>query len=515
LRSNSFGTITITFMLFGFICYDEINTSLNGEDPPQILGRVLFWIGAIGHALMTVAKVGGWIGRRLELEHVHPHYMILPVGLAVAALVGPVVGAFAESNGNSVGNVEIARFFYSFAWLMWITIFVITFFKVLTQHNSDNRLRHGVSIWMAAPCLLGLADFVICRNDNFIGSDHCAAKFSEFYFIGIFFAMVFFWASLPHIAFFGREKFNMGYWFECFALDTLAACGCLYYTLNGYQLSQTLQFLFLTIASIANTCALLHTLVSVIRQREVFTPENKWGPLSFMKLTHEAFRGNLATLRHALVTLDLDDESDMAEDNLGLFAAHFNRFCILHEEHSKHEDEVIFKTFNDYFADHAKKYNEDHAEDHIKLEGWRALANQLLDKAMSKEARKEALEKLAKELPPFFDHFLEHLKGEEDNLQPIGRKHLPLEIMKQISRDVWRITPAEKWEVILPFIIKNLPRQLQRERYLKVLCWSMPERAQQFGAILYRNVDAVTWERLRTELPEIIPRGAPNFHRYY
>jgi hypothetical protein len=55
----------------------------------------------------------------------------------------------------------------------------------------------------------------------------------------------------------------------------------------------------------------------------------------------------MTMLRRALVALDLDDESDMADDNLGLFAAHFNRFCILHEEHTNHEDQVIFKTFND------------------------------------------------------------------------------------------------------------------------------------------------------------------------
>jgi tellurite resistance protein TehA-like permease len=515
LRSNSFGAITITTMLFSFIVYDEINTDPNGDEPPQILARVLFWVGAIGHTLMTIAKMGEWIGRRLELEHVHPQYMMFPVGLAVAALVAPVVKPFADDNGNSVGNVEIARFYYSFAWLMWITLFIITFFKVLTQHNSDNRIRHGVAIWLAAPCLLGLADYVICRSDNFLGADQCSANFSEFYYIGIFFVMGFFWASLPHIAFFGSDKFDMGYWIECFALDTLAACGCLYYALKGYKYSETLQFLFLTIASIANMCALLHFVSAIIHQRGVFTPEIKWGPLSFMKLTHEAFRGNLATLRHSINTLDLDDESDESIDNLGLFAAHFNRFTILHSEHSKHEDQVIFKTFNDYFSDHAKKYNADHAEDHVKLEAWRILANQLLDKEKPKEERKDALNKLRKELPPFFDHFLEHLKGEEDNLNPIGKKYLPLEVMKQISRDVWHITPAEKWEMILPFIIRNLPRHMQRVRYLKVLCWSMPERAQQFGAIIYRNVDAVMWERLRTELPEIIPRGAQNYRRYY
>ena len=43
----------------------------------------------------------------------------------------------------------------------------------------------------------------------------------------------------------------------------------------------------------------------------------------------------------------------------------------------------------------------------------------------------------------------------------------------------------------------------------------MPERAQQIGAITYRNVDAVMWERLRTAVPEIIPRGAPGYKQYY
>jgi hypothetical protein len=42
---------------------------------------------------------------------------------------------------------------------------------------------------------------------------------------------------------------------------------------------------------------------------------------------------------------------------------------------------------------------------------------------------------------------------------------------------------------------------MQRVRYLKVFMWAMPERAQQFGAIGYRNVDAVMWERVRTGSP--------------
>lgn len=514
LRSNGFGLITITLMLFAFLLYDEINVS-DDEKASQFIARYVWWVGAGGHAFLTIVKFGEWIGRRLEMEHVHPQYMIFPVGLGVSALVAPIVKPFPDDNENSTGNILIARFFYSFAWLMWVTLFVVTFFKVVTTHNSDNRLRHGVFIWLAAPCILGLAEFTVCAEDGFLPRKQCEASFAEKYFIGIFVFCGLFWANLPHWGFFGRDMFGMGYWTECFALDTLAACAAFFYALNGYQISRALMLIALVMAAVANVTAFLHTASAMVRRRGVFTPEVKWGPLSFMKLTHEAFRGNLATLRHYIDAADVADESPKAQENLDLFAAHFNRFCILHEEHAKHEDQVIFKTFNDFFHDHARQWNDDHTEDHKKLEEWRALANKLLDTALPTEERKQALDTLRDSLPDFFAHFEEHLRGEEDNLQPIGRKHLPLAIMKDISRKVWELTPATKWEVIIPFIITNLPRHLQRVRYVKTLTWSMPERAQQIGAIIYRNCDAVMWERLRVEVPEIIPRGAPGWKRYY
>lgn len=514
LRSNSFGLITLSLMLFAFLIYDEIETSAD-EEATQFIARYVWWVGAASHALLTVAKFGEWIGRSLEMEHVHTQWMILPVGLGVAALVAPIVKPFPDDNENSTGNILIARFFHSFAWLMWITLFVITFFKVVTTHNSDSRLRHGVFIWLAAPCVLALAEYTICVQDSFLPRDQCEALFAEKYFIGIFVFCGLFWANLPHIGFFGRDPFGMGYWTECFALDTLAACAALFYAMNGYQTSRVLMLIALTMAAIANLTAFLHTASAMVRRRGVFTPEVKWGPLSFMKLTHEAFRGNLATLRHYIKVADVTDNSAQGHENLCLFAAHLNRFCVLHEEHSKHEDQVIFKTFNDFFPEHARKWNDDHEEDHKKLEEWSKLANTVLNTRLDTAERKQALDDLRDDLPAFFDHFEEHLRGEEDNLQPIGRKHLPLAVMKDISRKVWEMTPADRWEIIVPFIINNMPRHMQRVRYLKVLCWSMPERAQQIGAIVYRNVDAVMWERLRVEVPEIIPRGAPGWKRYY
>jgi tellurite resistance protein TehA-like permease/glutaredoxin len=508
LRSPSFGAPTICLMFIAFLIHDEV-------DDYDLVPRIIFWIASIAHSLMTIAKLGEWIGMRLELEHVHSQWMILPVGLSVAALLAPIVTLFDVDSGNYIGNVLVARLFQSFAVVMWICLFVINFLKVVTTHNSNSTWRHGVFIWVAAPCIIGLADFSICAAEQVVPLPVCNGALVNYFFMGLFIFATLSWTALPYISFLGSEKFGMHYWIGCFALDALAACGALMYAVYAYNSLETLMLILFVMASTANFVCFMHTLASISRQRVVFTPEQKWGPLSFMKLTHEAIRGNMETMRMAVSTLDLNDTSDAARDNLAMFAAHFNRLRIVHDEHSKHEDEVIFKEFNDWFSRHAKQYNDDHEDFHAKIAHFKNVANSLLNTSLPLEHRQFALATLNRELPPFLDYFMDHLQGEEDNLNPIGRKHLPLQVQKEISRKVFEITPAEDWEVIIPFVVNNLPRHDQRVRYLKVLFWSMPERGQQIGAMVYRNVDAVMWERLRVEVPEMIPRGAYNWRRYY
>lgn len=96
LHSNSFGIIPIAFLIFSFLLYNEIDYDPNNydEERPQIGARILFWIVALGHCFLTVAKVGEWIGRRLELDHVQPHWMIFSLGLAAASMVATIVQPF-------------------------------------------------------------------------------------------------------------------------------------------------------------------------------------------------------------------------------------------------------------------------------------------------------------------------------------------------------------------------------------------------------------------------------------
>mmetsp|Transcript_3589 Transcript_3589/g.7244 ORF Transcript_3589/g.7244 Transcript_3589/m.7244 type:complete len:623 (-) Transcript_3589:1059-2927(-) len=164
-RSASFGAIPITLMVLAFLMYDEIDYETDrGEQNPQMVARIALWVGGLVQLVMAVAKMAEWVSTRLETEHVQPQWIIMPVGLAVAALVGSIVIFFDPGNLVDDANVLVARFLLSSAQLMWIILFVVTFYTTVTGHNSDPRRRHGVFVWLAAPAVIGMAEFVVCAN---------------------------------------------------------------------------------------------------------------------------------------------------------------------------------------------------------------------------------------------------------------------------------------------------------------------------------------------------------------
>eukprot|EP00040_Diaphanoeca_grandis_P030427 m.179806 g.179806 ORF g.179806 m.179806 type:complete len:1009 (+) comp31989_c3_seq5:109-3135(+) len=512
MRSPSFGAITITSMLLSFLVYDQF-------DEPDF-GRGVFWIGSVTHQLLTVAKFAEWVGKRYELEHVHPSWLILPVGGFVSALVAPIIEAIVVDGNymaNVDANVELANFYYSFAFLMWIVIFTISFFKVATTHNSDDRLRNQIFIWIAPPAVGALAGLISCTERS---GTQCLNDFSQLFWISIMLELGLLWAFLPHINFFGRAKFNMSYWTMGFSFDVVAAAATVYYALTGFTTAEVLMFATMAVAAACNCVTLLHTMVALIRRRGVFTPEIKWGPLSFMKLTHEGIRGAIPKLERCVAGLDLTKAT--AGDAVLEFAVEFSKFSTLHHEHAAHEDEVVFKEFERYFPEHASEYLEDHEKDRVFLSDIQTKIDSLLafvggeDNIISNETAKALLDEFKQVVPPFVAHFREHLAGEEANLNPIGRKYIPLAVQKALVQRVWDVTPTKNWAVIMPYILENLPLLPQRSKYIKSLVWGLgAERAQMIGAIVYKNCDAVMWEVLVAEVPEIIPRGVPGWRRYY
>jgi tellurite resistance protein TehA-like permease len=154
-------------MLFGLLLYSGLaNFDPNKDSPNQVLGRVIYWIGATSQLILSVVLIAEWIGRRLTIEHINPHWFLLPIGLSIAAFSTPLVGPVSFDVKAAVGNPWIGRFYASFANVLYITLFTITFFKAITGHNSKFRDRYAYFYWIAASASIGLAEYAICRNSQ-------------------------------------------------------------------------------------------------------------------------------------------------------------------------------------------------------------------------------------------------------------------------------------------------------------------------------------------------------------
>jgi hypothetical protein len=166
-----------------------------------------------------------------------------------------------------------------------------------------------LGLWIAAPAV-GAAAYLSCYPSSALslsgaGSGGGGADFifTNLYWISV--ALIF--VRLFHQPYFGRMKFDMSYWAAGFPSAALALVSMQYHMLKPGGLSAAIAYAFLAVCSYLNTTLLLHTLAG-IRRRRIFTPNYKWGPLSFMRLTHEAFRGALPHLEAAAQVRERKEE---------------------------------------------------------------------------------------------------------------------------------------------------------------------------------------------------------------
>lgn len=102
---------------------------------------------------------------------------------------------------------------------------------------------------------------------------------------------------------------------------------------------------------------------------------------------------------------------------------------------------------------------------------------------------------------------IHHLNNEEENLSPIIRKNISLEMQKEIARKMFELSSPSEIREMIQFTIEFAPFHGQRVRFLHCLRWIFPERFQLFGKWLYETVDPWVWSRLVTEVPDIVPRN--------
>jgi hypothetical protein len=131
-------------------------------------------------------------------------------------------------------------------------------------------------------------------------------------------------------------------------------------------------------------------------------------------------------------------------------------------------------------------------------------------------ASSEALLKVLKlNLPSLINHILAHLRNEEEDITPVVRKYFPIELQKKLVNEAYAVTSGDEWNVILPFVVKNLPMLPWKVKFIQCFVWADPNKAQELGLALYKGLDDTTWAFLTEKIPQLIPKGLHGYKKIW
>ncbi|KAL4531957.1 hypothetical protein Ndes2437B_g02386 [Nannochloris sp. 'desiccata'] len=511
LRSNMFVVPPACLVLLAF--------AINGRfDNAETLAKVLFWIGAPINLLLALYLAALWITDNHSQEHLNAAWLLAPMACFVCALIAPFL--------DSV-YTEAAYLWFSIAVALTIPLYIITFHKSLLFNEPDDRNRLLKWTWVAAPAVACAAQSVLNAFTQGplvteVAFESLSFDFTSrvLYFIalglGIILAMLF---LTGHTS---RLKFDpTSTWGVTFPLEALALVTLMYAAAVQGSLSTGMAYAGLTVASAAVALCTFQSLQTLL-MGSFFVMDAKYGPLSQQILTHEAFRNAGARLTAAVGALDPDKTGSVNGAALADFALQFRRYRMAFAWHAEQEETVIFREFESYVPELCSRQHLEHAEHELVMERW-AAAIEALEASSDPDSKKdnsatvtESLDLLMSEIPHFVVEFEAHLVGEEEHLQRGGRKHLNVDLQKQMIRKIWDTTPVEVWTEFFPFVVANLPMHQQRVKFIRCFAvWAVPERAQLIGRMIAMGVDAPLWSRIKLYVPEIVPRGDSNWRKFF
>lgn len=491
VSGNLFSAINICLALYGYILY---NNDLN-------FGITLVWIASGFQMFIAVEKVASLVFHPVSDELLNPSIMMSPVAnfVCVLGLAGYGQEKFRRTYEDDMNYLHIARVWFAVAALYSIVLFTVTFNKAIRDHHSENRFRPTLFIWMATFSVAGPAYFAVSGDTGLV--------YQSMWYLALFFFAV---NILGYLKGFYTYVQDMSIFIYAFSYTALALSTFHYYVAVGGDQFTRICAIISVVLACTSVCVCSFQAVIMAIDGALFRPKPKWGPVNFMKLTHEAFRLGLPKLVAWLDTVG----PDTTPSAMAAFVSEFEAMITTYLEHGNHEESVLFPAVCRYFPGFANEAHEEHEQQH-------AVVNKMMDAVGKWRQNSDVsssgtlIDLLKSEFPAWSTSVLDHLRHEEAKISVVARKYFTLEIQKELTNRVFSLTPTEKWDVIMPFVIKNLGTPMWKSQFVKTFIWANPSRAQEIGLMLYRSLDSCTYVFLAEEIPEMIPRGDSGHRRAF
>lgn len=480
------------------------------EDWHHELRHFLFWAAAPAVMLCQLLQVATWVSVPQNIEWLSPTWLVP----ALCNLFVPMVSPLAYSNSDLATSYSLAGWLWFAAGVfMWVILTPAILYRLFFVPRMLSEMQNSTPLLAAAPAVAVLGYVSIMSALGLSANPGLNTFALVCYFLSAFFFLL----NLPMLTwknFLMQEKWDMSYWAMGFPACAVAlALLSLLETLLALDAGLTLiprQACYIAVGVATFVTAMLagSTVLALINRR-VFNREQKWGPLQLIQLSHFAFEeAGKELVAHAHATAERP--AGRVKELLTLLRS----LRRAHTLHSAQEDAVLFKAMQELVPGHARPQEEEHVEEREALEQLEAKLETVLT-TRGKEAKKELLGMLLPQIVNVVKHLEAHMRGEEENLAPIGRKYFTRTRQTEVARDVYFHTSADDWAWFMPWLLEHTPHNNQRVRLLRAFVWALPERAQLFGKWTQEGMSGLKFDLMAKQVPEIIPRHSDGWTKLY
>ena len=231
IKVNFYPILAKLFLILSVI-YIPLNTQLS---------KYFWFIGVILQFIFSVAMMYIWISQtKFEIHHLNASWFIPIVGNVIIPIAGVHHGYF-----------EISWFFFSIGLVMWITLFIIVFNRIIFHHPIPDRLIPTSFILFAPPAIAFIAYVKLTG-----GIDPFARTL---YYISLFLMIVVF----SQVKSYSKIKFYISWWAYTFPTVAFTIATILIYHETDFLFFQILSYVMIAILSLIMIYVIYRTVKAV------------------------------------------------------------------------------------------------------------------------------------------------------------------------------------------------------------------------------------------------------------
>lgn len=221
------------------------------RDTMPDLAWIIWVIGALGQAILTLAIVTSWISHRgFGVGQMSPAWFIPAVGNVIA----PIAGV-------SLGFADASWYFFSLGLLFWIVLLTLVFNRLVFHDPLPGKLRPTLTILIAPPAVAFLAWLQL--NGGVLD-----APARILYNLGLFFTALVLIQARGLL----RLPFALSFWALSFPIAAMTIASFRYASLSGAAVFGAIGWALLALLAVIITGLVWRTGLAIFRD-EICQPE--------------------------------------------------------------------------------------------------------------------------------------------------------------------------------------------------------------------------------------------------